>query len=428
MIVQSSSVLSAGDLTGLHRTTLPNGLTVVSEYMPHVRSVALGAWVRSASMHEVREQMGVSHMLEHLVFKGSQRRTARELALALEALGGSLDAYTSREHTAFQARVLDEHLPQAADVMADLMFAPLLRDSDLELERKVVLEEIAMVEDAPDDIVFELHNELMWGAHPLGYSILGTRGTVGAMRLDDIRALHARAYRPEQIVVSAAGHVEHEALVDVLLRTGWGDVPRGDVPAPVAPPTGTYVTARRQVERDTAQSHVVMGAPAFPYGDDRRYALTLLTSVLGGGMSSRLFQRIREEKGLAYSIYAFHHHYSGAGMHGVYLATSPEQVPEAIASVNRELADVVARGLPDDELQMGKSQLKGQITLSLESPGARLYRAAATELYGEPFRPLDEVLALVDAITDAEVAGVAREFFAPDAMTILTLGPSGPSD
>ena len=410
-------------MTGLQRTTFANGLTVVSEYMPNVRSVAIGAWVRSASVHEVREHMGVSHMLEHLVFKGSGRRTARELALALESLGGSLDAYTSREHTAFQARVLDEHLPQAADVLADLIFNPLLRDSDLDLERKVVLEEISMVEDAPDDIVFELHNELLWGAHPLGYSILGTRASVAALQGDTVRALHARAYRPEHIVISAAGHVEHDALIDVLSRTGWSDVARGDHVLPPSPPLGAVATSSRQVERDAAQTHVVMGAASIPYLDERRYALTLLTSVLGGGMSSRLFQRVREERGLAYSIYAFHHHYTTTGMHGVYLATSPEQVGEALDAVNAELADVVQNGLPDEEFQMGKGQLKGQITLSLESPGARLYRAAATELYGEPFRPLDEVLGLVDAIDIEEVAGVARDLFSPTGMSVLTLGP-----
>ena len=417
-------MLPTEDVTGLRRTTFPNGLTVVSEYMPQVRSVALGAWVRSASIHEVREEMGVSHLLEHLVFKGSARRSAREIALSLESLGGSLDAYTSREHTAFQARVLDEHLPQAADVMVDLIFSPLLLESDLALERKVVLEEIAMVEDAPDDIVFELHNELLWGEHPLGYSILGTRASVGAMPLADIRRLHERVYRPEHIVVSAAGHVEHDALVDILARTGWAGVDRGSAPPTVAPAAGVPGASRQHVDRDTAQSHVVLGASSIAYGDSRRYALTLLTSVLGGGMSSRLFQRVREERGLAYSIYAFHQHYTTAGQQGVYLATSPDQVAEALDSVNAELADIVARGLPPDELLMGKSQLKGQITLSLESPGARLYRAAATELYGEPFRPLDEVLALIDAIGAEEVAAVAREFFSPERMTTLTLGPA----
>lgn len=421
----ANAVSATAELTGLRRTTFDNGLTVVSEYMPQVRSVALGAWVRSASVHEARADMGVSHMLEHLVFKGTERRGPREIALALESLGGSLDAWTSREHTSFQARVLDEHLPQAADVLADLLFSPTLRSRDLDLERKVVLEEISMVEDAPDDIVFELHNELMWGDHPLGYSILGTRDSVSALSLDAVRALHDRAYRPEHIVVSAAGHVEHDALVDALLATGWDQVARGAsaravMPATIRPARGE----RRHVERDVAQSHVVLGAGAIPYGDPRRYVFALLASVLGGGMSSRLFQRVREERGLAYSIYAFHQHYRETGMHGVYFATSPEQVNEAIEAVHGELRDLATHGLPATELAIGKGQLKGQLTLSLESPGSRLYRAAATELYGEPFRSLDLVLAEIDAITETDVSELAAEMFQPDDMSVLILGPA----
>jgi predicted Zn-dependent peptidase len=215
----------------LRRSTLPNGLTVLSETMPGVRSVAFGAWVRSASIHEARERMGVSHMLEHMVFKGTRNRSAKDIALALEILGGSLDAYTAREHTSFQARVLDEHLPQAADVVADLIFRPALRATDLTLERKVVLEEISMVDDTPDDLVFELHNEALWGPHPYGYSILGTRDTVSSLSVRDLRELHERAYHPEHIVVSVSGNVDHDRLLDILEQTGWGDVPRGDTPA-----------------------------------------------------------------------------------------------------------------------------------------------------------------------------------------------------
>src|SRR5262245_29035254 len=196
--------------------------------MPGVRSVSFGAWVRAASLHEPRERMGVSHLLEHMVFKGTKRRSAHEIALSLEALGGSLDAYTSREHTVYQGRVLDAHLPEAADVIADFVFRPLLRDSDLALERKVVLEEIAMVEDTPDDLVFELHNELLWGPHPYGYSILGTRDTVSSLGVSDLRALHSRAYCPSQLVVAATGNVEHDALLEILEQKGWGDIPAGD--------------------------------------------------------------------------------------------------------------------------------------------------------------------------------------------------------
>src|SRR3954465_2645597 len=203
-------------MTELHRTQLPNGLTVLSEHMPGVRSVAFGAWVRAASLHEPRDRMGLSHLLEHMVFKGTERRSAHEIALSLEALGGSLDAYTSREHTVSQGRVLDEHLSDAADVIGDIVFRPTLRDSDLTLERKVILEEIGMVEDTPDDLVFELHNEAMWGQHPYGYTILGTRDTVNALGIPELRELHKRAYHPGRLVIAASGNVEHDQLVDVL--------------------------------------------------------------------------------------------------------------------------------------------------------------------------------------------------------------------
>jgi len=415
-------------MSEIERTTFENGLTVVSEYMPQVRSVALGAWVRSASIHEPRSLMGVSHMLEHMVFKGTAHRTAREIALSLEQLGGSLDAYTTREHTAFQARVLDEHLEVAADVLGDLIFTPALRDDDLTLERKVVLEEIAMVEDTPDDVVFELHNELLWDTHELGYSILGTRGSVGALSGEDLRSLHRQAYQPQHVVVSAAGHVEHAELIDCLTRTGWAAIPRGDAPRAGTTPVPPLVPRRRHVERDTAQTHVVLGGGTLAYGDPRRYAMTLASVVLGGGMSSRLFQRIREELGLVYATYTFHSYYAACGMHGVYLATSPETQMKALDAARFELDDVARHGLTEEEVATGKGQLKGQITLSLESPSSRLYRAAATELYGEPFRGLDEVLALIDGITPDDVAAVTRAFFDPDQLTVLTLGPGAGAD
>jgi predicted Zn-dependent peptidase len=391
--------------------------------MPGVRSVAFGAWVRAASLHEPRELMGVSHLLEHMVFKGTARRSAKQIALELEALGGSLDAYTSREHTVYQARVLDEHLDIAADVIGDFVFQPVLRKADLELERKVVLEEIAMVDDTPDDLVFELHSEAMWGAHPYGYSILGTRETVSGLRTEDLAALHQRAYHPSQLIVAASGNVEHDALLETLTRTGWADRVSGDstrlvVPAPVGPPP-----SRRHVSRDGAQSHIVVGSPTVPHSDPRRHALILLSTLLGGGMSSRLFQRVREELGLAYAVYTFQSFHADVGMHGVYVGTGPETARDALDAINAELAEVAANGLPDAELAMGKSQLKGHITLSLESVTSRMYRCAGAELYGEPYRSLDEMLALVDAVTGDQVAAVAREFFDPDRQTVLSLGP-----
>jgi predicted Zn-dependent peptidase len=408
---------------GFRRTVLPNGLTVLSESMPGVRSVAFGAWVRAASLHEPRELMGVSHLLEHMVFKGTARRSAKQIALELEALGGSLDAFTSREHTVYQARVLDEHLDIAADVIGDFVFAPSLRASDLDLERKVVLEEIAMVDDTPDDLVFELHNEAMWGAHPYGYSILGTRDTVSSLGTAELRALHQRAYHPSQLIVAASGNVEHDALLAALERTGWTDRVGGDATRLTVPPPQTDAPSRRHVARDGAQTHIVVGSATVAHEDPRRHAVILLSSILGGGMSSRLFQRVREELGLAYAVYTFQSFHADVGMHGVYVGTGPETARDALDAINLELADVASRGLPDSELAMGKSQLKGQITLSLESVTARMYRCAAVELYGEPYRSLDEMLALVDSVTSEQVAEVAREFFAPERQTVVSLGP-----
>jgi len=392
--------------------------------MPGVRSVSFGAWVRAASVHESAERMGVSHLLEHMVFKGTERRSAKQIALELEALGGSLDAYTSREHTVYQARVLDEHLVQAADVIADIVFRPLLRTSDLALERKVVLEEIGMVEDTPDDLVFELHNEALWSPHPYGHSILGTRETVRHLGVRALRELHSQAYHPPQLVVAAAGNVDHARLLDVLERTGWAEMPRGRDERLIAPPADSAAASARHVHREGAQTHVVIGTQAMRYADPRRYALVLLSMLLGGGMSSRLFQRVREELGLAYSVYTFQQFYADTGMHGVYVATAPETAKAALDAIREELLRVVENGLPDDELAMGKSQLKGQMTLSLESVSARMYRAAAVELYGDPYRTLDETLALVDAVAPGDVVAVARGFFAPDRQTVLSLGPS----
>ena len=379
--------------------------------------------MRAASLHEPRERMGVSHLLEHMVFKGTERRSAKDIALALEAVGGSLDAYTAREHTVFQARVLDEHLERAADVIADIVFRPRLKSADLSLERKVVLEEIAMVDDTPDDLVFELHNAALWGSHPYGYSILGTRETVSALGVRDLRELHSQAYHPTQMVVAASGNVDHDQLLEVLERTGWASMPRGDSPRLVAPAPSPSMPETRRIAREGAQVHIVAGTVAPRYGDPRRYALVLLSVLLGGGMSSRLFQRVREELGLAYAIYTYQSFHADTGMHGVYVATAPETANDALRAILDELARVSDGDLPDDEIAMGKKQLKGQITLSLESVTSRMYRAASVELYGEPYRTLDEMLAEIDAIEPARVRDVAREFFAPDRQTVVALGP-----
>ncbi len=385
--------------------------------------MSFGAWVKAASVHERPERMGVSHLLEHMVFKGTASRSARDIALALEVVGGSLDAYTAREHTSYQARVLDEDLERAADVIGDLLFRPTLRAADLRLERKVVLEEIAMVEDTPDDLVFDIHSEVMWGGHPYGYPILGTRETVSSLGVKELRELHERAYHPPQIVVAAAGHVEHEKLLETLERTGWMKVARGDERHLVAPPIVAPPPTERDIERESAQTHIVFGSPTVPHNDPRRYAIALVDAILGGGMSSRLFQRVREELGLAYAVYTFQCFHPDTGTHGVYVGTAPATAERAREAIREELARLASDSLTPEELEAGKSQLKGQVTLSLESVSSRMYRAAGVELYDEPYRTLDEVLALIDAITPEDVASVSREFYAPEKQTVVSLGP-----
>jgi predicted Zn-dependent peptidase len=427
------------------RTELPGGLVVLTEAMPGVRSASIGVWVRAGSVFETPAEMGVSHLLEHMVFKGTRRRSPRELALALERLGGSLDAYTTREHTSYQARVLDTDVDSALDVLADLVLQPLLRDDDLELEREVVLEEIATVEDTPDDLIFDLHAALMWGDHPYGYSILGTRDTVAALSAADLRRVHALRYAPGDLVVAAAGNIEHERFVDLVGAhfcaaggsgssgaaagrvvggaPAGGQHGRGEAPSGNGRPASAE-PCRTCVERSSAQTHLVWGTPTFGQGDPRRYALVLLSNAFGGGMGSRLFQRVREELGLAYSVFSYQSFYAEAGVSGMYVGTRPEWADRAEAVVADEQQRLVAEGIGAEELADAKGHIKGQVVLSMESSSARLHRLAGTELYGEPFRTLDEITLLVDAVTLDEVAGLATEYYRPDRQTVLRLGPT----
>ncbi|MCU0635664.1 MAG: insulinase family protein [Gemmatimonadaceae bacterium] len=385
--------------------------------------MSIGAWVRSATAHETAREMGISHLLEHMVFKGTARRDARSLALALEARGGSLDAFTSREHTAFEARILPADLPLACDVIGDLVFDPLLVAADLALEQKVILEEIATAEETPEDIVFELHAQALWGEHPYGFPILGTAETVPAIDVAMLRARHAGTFVPNDIVVAAAGDVTHDALVAALCAEGWDQrVPGAVVRATVAPPA-PVVPAAHFVERDLSQVHVVLGAPALPHGDPLRYALALASNTLGGGMSSRLFQRVREELGLAYAVYTFSSAYRHGGMHGMYVASADESARDAVVVIQEELERIARDGLSREEVAEGREQLKGQVVLALEGSGAHMARAAAPDVHDEPYRSLDDVLAEIDAVTMEQVAQVCATVLHPAQQTVLSLGP-----
>jgi predicted Zn-dependent peptidase len=408
---------------GVSRTDAPNGLVVLTERMPWLRSAAAGFWVRTASAHEPKDKMGVSHLLEHMVFKGTDRRTAHDIAVALESRGGSLDAYTERDHTTYQARMLDADLPLAIDVLTDLVRRPLLRDADLALERKVVLEEIATVEDTPDDLVFDLHAATLWGDHTYGYRILGTRDTVAALTSGDLKMLHDRTYLPRQLVFAAAGNVSHEDVLAMLGKAGWFDVEPGPAGREVPPPAAAARLARR-VARDGAQVHLVFGPETVRYGDPRRHALVLISTIFGSGMSSRLFQRVREELGLAYSVYAFHAFMQVSGVAGVYVGTQPPTAQQAADVIREEFSRMARQGMTAPELASAKQQVKGQLVLALEGPVSRMYRIAGGALYGEKYRTIDGVLAEVDAVTAEDVAAVASEFYAPERQVTVWLGPS----
>jgi predicted Zn-dependent peptidase len=407
---------------GLTRTVAPNGFLVLSERLPGVRSAAVGIWVRSASVHEPPGLMGSAHLLEHLVFKGTRRRSARQLAQELEVRGGSLDAYTSRDHTSFQAHVLDADVPLAVEILTDLVRHPLLRAEDLELERGVILDEIDGVQDTPDDLVFELQARTLWPDHPYGYSILGTPETVRAMTVEQVAGLHQSSYYPGNCVFAAAGQVDHAQLLTVLEREGWFE---GGAEAPRAPVTGK--PARRGVTwceaRETQQSHIVLATDVFAARDPRRYALAIVSNLLGGGMSSRLFQRVREELGLAYAVYSFNHLYQGIGTIGVYVGTQPGSAERAESAIREELVRLVREGLSDQELEGGRQQLKGQVMLALESPGSRMHRLAATVLYQDRYRRLDEILTEIDAVDRDTVAALLAEYFDPARWCTVRLGP-----
>lgn len=389
--------------------------------MDSVRSVTLGIWVEHGGAHDPESEQGLAHLLEHLVFKGTRSRSARQIALEIEQVGGSLDAYTSHDHTGYLARVPDEQLDLAIDILADLVYRPALRAEDLELERPVILEELAAVEDSPEQLAFELHGQQLYGAHPYGRSILGAADTVGRVEVETLRKLHGSAYVPGNCVVAAAGRLDTEHLLDTLQRhlPDPSLAPRSEVARPEPRPSTTRV-----VERSGGrQSHLLVGATSIPHSHPLRYALILVETALGAGMSSRLFQRIREELGLAYSVYSFHAFYRSAGHVGAYLGTRPETVVQATDELLAEFRHVAEGGLTPAEVESTKQQLKGQLLLGLESTVSRMQRLAGLSLYREPYITLDELAARIDRVTPEEIQEAAA-FFNPDRQAVLELRPA----
>jgi len=412
----------------VHRTVLPNGLRILTESVPAVRSVSFGIWVGVGSRDESPALSGVSHFLEHLLFKGTRRRSAMDLSAQIEAVGGETNAFTTKEYTCYYARVLDADLPLAVDVMGDLMTGSVLADPDVETERAVILEEIAMHDDEPGDEVHDLFAEALYGGHPLGRLVSGTEDTISALRRTQIHGFYRRRYTPPHFVVTAAGHLDHDTVVRLVQETPLADGPPA-VPAPPRRPGRVPVRTGQVLvrDKDTEQAHVVIGAPGISRPDERRFAVGVVNNCLGGGMSSRLFQEIRERRGLAYSVYSYTSQYADTGLFAVYAGCAPGKVDEVLDLTRAELARVAADGLPHDEVARGRGMGKGGLVLGLEDTGSRMTRLGKGELlYGE-LLPVDELLARIDAVTPEQVRAVAAELLA-QPMSLAVVGPFADHD
>jgi predicted Zn-dependent peptidase len=426
-------------VTFFQKTVLPNGLRIVTERIPHVRSVSLGLWVAAGSRLERPAQAGIAHLIEHMLFKGTERRTARAIASAIDGRGGTLNAFTAKEHTCYYVRCLDQDLPVAVDLLHDMLRHSVLDPEELVKEQGVVCEEIRMYEDAPDDLVHDLFVGALWPGHPLGRPIAGTVESVQGFKRADLVDYMAEHYRDDRIVISASGNLEHDWLVEqiqALVTPGQGAPLRGETscgaktagssavsPRPIewGPPPGELQQSSLVVRpKEIEQVHLVLGAAGLSLGHEQSLALQLLHCVLGGGASSRLFQEIREKRGLAYSVYSYHSSFRDAGHSSVYAACSPAHVEEVLALIHAMLQEVGARGITEAELEEAKAQLKGQLMLGLESTSARMSRLGRNELSLGYVLSSDEVMARIDRVTTAEIAALAAQLFGgPSVLSVV---------
>jgi predicted Zn-dependent peptidase len=404
----------------IYKTTLPSGLTVLVESLPYVRSVALGFYLRSGSAVETEEHGGASHFLEHLVFKGTARRSTADIAKIIDILGGDVDAFTGKEYTSFYAHVLDEQVPLALDLLTDIVTAPRFTNDDVEMERGVILEEIKMVEDTPDDLVHEIFVTAFWPDHPLGRPILGTEETIARLQRAKILEHYQETFQPSNVIFAASGNVQPQDIVPFLekhfpaatrepFRVDWS-----------APTPAQHVIVREKKELE--QVHLCLGSRGFPQQRHERYAAALFNAILGGGMSSRLFQRVREQEGLVYSIASYHNGYLHGGYEAVYAACAPKNVRRVLDSTLEEMRKIKREGATDDELASAKLHLKGSILLSLESTTSRMSGIARQEYYfGRQYTP-DEIIEHIDAVTLDDIQSVAATIVDPDSLSLTMLG------
>jgi predicted Zn-dependent peptidase len=408
-------------MTKVKKEVLSNGLTIITEPMPAVHSVSIGIWLRTGSRHERESENGISHFIEHMLFKGTKNRSAEEIARSADSIGGHLDAFTAKEITGFSIKALDEHLPRAFEILADLVKNPLLRQEDITKESQVIQEEIKMVEDTPDDLVHEIFTGRYWKGHALGRPILGTRRTVASFDRRELLAYFRRHYTPNIMLITAAGHLQHDRVVELISRE-FGSAPSGPSlrtgHAPVAHPN---IELRRK--KTLEQAHVCIGTPAYHQSHEKRYACYILNTILGGGMSSRLFQNIREKRGLAYAVFSGISSFRDAGCLNVYAGTATANARQVVDLTLAEFHQLKSNLLPNDELQRAKDYLKGSMLLSLESTPSRMSNLARQEIVFGRHISLDEIAAGIDAVTAEDVRQVGRDLFVRDDIALTVLGP-----
>jgi predicted Zn-dependent peptidase len=408
----------------VRRTVLPGGLRVVTETMPTVRSAAFGIWVGIGSRDEDIADAGATHYLEHLLFKGTKRRSALEISSAIDAVGGDLNAFTAKEYTCYYARVLDSDLSLAVDVVSDMVTGSLIQEEDVEAERGVILEEIAMRDDEPSDLVHDEFSTALYGDAPLGRPILGTVDSINSLTADGIGRYYRERYLPPNLVVAVAGNVEHDQVLRHVREAFDGILGEDGRPSPpriggdgAGPNPGV-----RLIPRQTEQANLILGTIGVSRTDERRFALGVLNSALGGGMSSRLFQEVREKRGLAYSVYSYTSQYADTGAFGVYAGCQPGKIDEVLTICRDEVGKVAEHGLTDEEVARGKGQLRGSMVLGLEDTGSRMSRIGKSELVYEELLSVDEVLAKIDAVTLDDIRAVADDVLA-QPMTLTVVGP-----
>ncbi len=407
----------------IEATTLKNGVRVISEEMPHVRSVSMGVWIKTGSRRETSEENGISHFIEHMVFKGTKNRSAEEIARSVDSIGGGLDAFTAKEMVSYNTKVLDEHLPVAFDVLADLVRNPLFREEDIEKEKGVILEELKMDVDNPEYLLHDIFSSNFFKDHPLGKPIIGSKDTIRAFDRQMIDGYYQRYYSPSNILITAAGNLNHGELVE-LARKHFEDLKISPQLAPeVAPVPHARLVFRNKTSLE--QTHLYMGVPAYPFSHELRFACYAMNTLLGGGMSSRLFQNIREKQGLAYAVYSELAMYRDTGCMAIYAGTAVETAAQVIQSIVKELREIKEHLVPAEELRRTKDNLKGSFMLGLESTSSRMTNLARQELHFKRFFSLDEMIEKIEAVTAEQIRDIANEFFQSKNITLAMLGNLG---